>query len=244
MPLRDHFRSPVNDRHTWDALHAMWPGNIVRQLFDILPAGYVSAPGVHFGKDFEIDVSAFEVDEPPTSGPIADTSDGGVVTAEASSPTMILETDLSDQDEFEVRVYDAERGRQLVAAIEIVSPSNKDRPENRRAFVAKIAALLRKDICVSVVDLVTIRQFNLCADLLELIGGADSQLALTPPHLYAVTFRSRKRPKRLTLLDVWFYSMNVGQPLPTLPIWLTSDLRILLPLESGYEDTCRLLRIV
>ena len=243
MPLRDHFRSPVNDRHTWDALHAMWPGNIVRQLFDILPAGYVSAPGVHFGKDFEIEVSAFEVDEPPASGPVADTGDGGVATAEALSPSLILETALSDQDEFEVRVYDAERGRQLVAAIEIVSPSNKDRPENRRAFVAKIAALLRKDICVSVVDLVTIRQFNLYADLLELIGGADSQLARTPPHLYAVTLRSRKRPKRLTLLDVWFYPMTVGQPLPTLPIWLTSDLRILLPLESGYEETCRLLRI-
>src|SRR5262249_12118398 len=59
-------------------------------------------------------------------------------------------------------------------AIEIVSPSNKDRPESRRAFVARVAALLRRDISVSIVDLVTIRRFNLHADLLELIGG-------TPP---------------------------------------------------------------
>ena len=37
MPLRDHFRSPVNDKHTWDEVHGLWPGMIVRELFEILP---------------------------------------------------------------------------------------------------------------------------------------------------------------------------------------------------------------
>ena len=241
MPLRDHFRSPVNDKHTWDALHAMWPCTIVRQLFDILPAGYVAAPGVHFGKDVEIDVSTFEVDE--RAGAAASTGNGGVATVVSPEPTLTLEADLSEQDEFEVRVYDADRGRRLVAAIEFVSPSNKDRPENRGAFVAKVAALLQEDVCVSVVDLVTVRQFNLYADLLELIGGTDPQLGPTPPHLYAVTIRSRKRPAKRSLLDMWYYPMTVGQPLPTLPVWLNTDLRVLLPLEPGYEETCRLLHI-
>lgn len=205
MPLRDHFRPPVNDKHSWDSLHAMWPAMIVQQLFNILPPGYVAAPGVHFGKDVEIDVSA--------------------------------------QDEFEVRVYDVERARELVAAIEIVSPSNKDRPEHRRAFVAKVAALLQKEVCVGVVDLVTIRQFNLYADLLELIGLTDPELGPSPPNLYAVTIRSRKRPDRPSVLDMWYYPMPLGQPLPTLPIWLSPDIRVLLPLEASYEETCRLLHI-
>ncbi len=243
MPLRDHFRSPVNDKHTWDELHGGWPMMIVRQFFDILPAGYTAAPGVHLGKAFEIDVSAFEVDESPGIGPVTSPGDGGVATAAAPSPTLILETHLSEQDEFEVRVYDAERGRHLVAAIEIVSPSNKDRPENRRAFVTKVAALLQKDVCVSIVDLVTIRQFNLYADLLELIGGTDPQLGPSPPHLYSVTIRSRKRPDQRSFLDMWYYPMTLGQPLPTLPIWLDADLRVLLPLEPSYEETCRLLHI-
>jgi hypothetical protein len=243
MPLRDHFHSPVTDRHTWDSLHAMWPAMIVRQLFDVLPAGYVSAPSVHFGKDFEIDVSAFEVDEQSESGSRTDAGNGGVATVAPPEPTLTLEADLSEQDEFEVRVYDTEAGRQLVAAIEIVSPSNKDRPENRRAFVAKVAALLQKDVCVSVVDLVTVRQFNLYADLLELIGGTDPQLGATPPHLYSVTIRSRKRPEKRSLLDMWYYPMSVGQTLPTLPLWLSPDLRVLLPLETSYEETCRLLHI-
>jgi len=37
--------------------------------------------------------------------------------------------------------------------------------------------------------------------------------------------------------------MLLGQPLPTLPIWLSADKRVLLPLEPSYEETCRLLRI-
>lgn len=243
MPLRDHFRSPVNDKHTWDELHGGWPMMIVQQFFDILPPGYTAAPGVRLGMTFEIDVSAFEVDDSAGNGPITGSGDGGVATAAVPSPTLTLETDLSEQDEFEVRVYDAERGRQLVAAIEIVSPSNKDRPENRRAFVAKVAALLQKDVCVSIVDLVTIHQFNLYADLLELIAGTDPQLGPTPPHLYSVTIRSRKRPQKRSLLDMWYYPMTLGQPLPTLPIWLDADLRVLLPLEPSYEETCRLLHI-
>ena len=240
MPLRDHFHSPVTDRHTWDSLHAMWPAMIVQQLFHILPTGYVSAPGVHFGKDFEIDVSAFAVDERP-EGARADT--GGVATVAPPEPTLTLEADLSEQDEFEVRVYDTEAGRRLVAAIEIVGPSNKDRPENRRAFVAKVAALLQKDVCVSIVDLVTVRQSNLYADLLELVGGTDPKLGPTPPPLYSVTIRSRKRPEKRSLLDMWYYPMSLGQALPTLPIWLSAELRVLLPLEVSYEETCRLLHI-
>ncbi len=95
-----------------------------------------------------------------------------------------------------MRVYDVHHGRRLVAAIEIVSPSNKDRPESRRAFVAKAATLLQQDVCVSVVDLVTIRQFNLYGDLLALVGGSDPMLDPEPPALYAVTVRGRKRVGR------------------------------------------------
>ena len=58
MPLRDHFRSPVNDRHSWDELHGMWPAEIVRHLYGLLPPGYSAASRVHIGKGIEIVVSA------------------------------------------------------------------------------------------------------------------------------------------------------------------------------------------
>ena len=244
MPLRDHFRPPVEDRHSWDELHGMWPGEIVRQLYPILPEGYVAAPRVHLGTAFEIDVSTYQQDEParqeePRAG------HGGVTLAAWAppEPTLTLEAELPDQDEYEVRVYDARHGRRRVAAIEIVSPSNKDRPESRRAFVAKVAELLQRDVSVSIVDLVTIRQFNLYADLLELIRGSDPTLGAQPTGLYAVTVRGRKRSRKRSLIDTWFYPMTLGQPLPTVPIWLEIDLPVLLDLETSYEETCRLLRI-
>ena len=55
---------------------------------------------------------------------------------------------LGREDEYEVRIYDVERERRLVAAVEIVSPANKDRPEHRRVFVTKCAALLQQRVSV------------------------------------------------------------------------------------------------
>jgi hypothetical protein len=240
MPLRDHFRPPLDHKHSWDELHGQWPAMMVLKLSSILPDGYVAAPGIHLGTAFEIDVSAYERDE---ESPPPERSSGASGVATAPAPTFTLETELPDQDEYEVRVYDARRGRTLVAAIELVSPSNKDRPESRRAFVAKCAALLQKDVCVSIVDVVTVRQFNLYADLLALIDKTDPALGSDPPHLYAVTIRGRKRINKRPLLDTWFYPLTIGQPLPPLPIWLDGDRHVSLDLEASYEETCRVLRI-
>lgn len=240
MPLRDHFRSPVNDTHSWDEVHGGWPMEIVRDLTTILPAGFRASPKVHLGSAFEVDVGSYDLDSrdrdarpDPATGPAALTL----------APTLTVETDLSEQDEYEVRIYDTERGRRLVAAIEIVSPANKDRPNTRELFVGKVAALLQQGVCVSLVDLVTVRQANLYADLLKLLGRGDPALAPAPPNLYAVTLHTRKPRKHRALLDAWFYPMTVGQPLPSLPIWLTEDRHVVLPLESNYQETCRILGI-
>jgi hypothetical protein len=242
MPLRNHFDSPVADKHSWDELPGMWPSMMVRDLFTILPAGYAASPNVHLGPMFEIDVSTFEGDS-------ADESDNrsrerNVAVELAPSPTAILETDLAEYDEYEVKIYDDRYGRKLVAAIEIVSPANKDRPESRRAFASKVEALLHKQVCVSIVDLVVIPRFNLYAELLDLLEQEDPHFKPVSPDLYAVTLRNRRQErKRKSLLDVWFYPMPLGQFLPTLPIWLNPDERVLLPFESSYEGTCRLLHI-
>ena len=157
--------------------------------------------------------------------------------------TLTVVAELSEPDEYEVLIYDADRGRRLVAAIELVSPENKDRPGRREVFTGKVLGLMQQGVCVSIVDPVTIRQFNLCSDVLRVVGQTDSHLGAPPPETYAVTLRSRKQPKKQSLLDVWFYPMVVGQPLPTLPIWLTPELHVMLPLEPSYQETCRLLRI-
>jgi hypothetical protein len=67
MPLRDHFRPPVESRHPWDELHGGWPMVIVQQMFPLLPEAFDAAPNVHLGAEFEIDVSACEQDRPVES---------------------------------------------------------------------------------------------------------------------------------------------------------------------------------
>ncbi len=244
MPLRDHFRPPLDDRMPWDIFHGQWPAMIVISLNRRLPQRYVAGPQVHLGSSIEIDVGTFEDDESsdPASGGGAD--GGGVATAvwAPPRPTLAVATDLPAVDEYEVRVYDTRRGRRLVAAVEIVSPSNKDRPEHRRAFVAKCAALIQSRVCVAIVDVVTTRTSNLYGDLMGLFGLADPSLADGPPSLYAVSCRWARR-EDAWLLETWTHPLALGRPLPTLPLWLTADLAVPLELEPSYEETCRILRI-
>jgi Protein of unknown function (DUF4058) len=147
-----------------------------------------------------------------------------------------------EQYAYEVLIFDVARDRKLVAAIEIASPANKDRPESRQMFVAKCVNLLQKGVCVSMVDLVTIRHANLYTDLLALIGCSAPGFASDPPSIYAVTGRKRT-VERKTRLETWSHALAVGQPLPVLPIWLTESLAVSLDLDACYEETCRVLRI-
>jgi hypothetical protein len=222
---------------SWEELHGQWPAVIVQDLRRRLPPGFVAGPRVHAGSQVEIDVAAFEKDNVPAWQPTEE--NGGVATAvwAPATPNVAVETTLPDFDEYEVRIYDARRGRRLVAAIELVSPANKDRLEHRNVFVAKCAALLQKGVAVSIVDLVTVRQFNLYAELLAFIGHEDPTLGAEPPPLYAATCRWIEKDKR-TMLQAWSHVLALGNPLPTLPLWLGADLVMPLDLEVSYEKAC------
>ncbi|HEY1186088.1 MAG TPA: DUF4058 family protein [Gemmata sp.] len=237
MPMRDHFRPPLDDITSWEGLHGGWPMVIVQQLRNQLPDGYVAEPRVHIGAPVEIDVAAFEKDAPGAFTGSA--GRGGTATAvwAPAQPNLAVETTLPDADEYEVRVFDARRGRRLVAAIEIVSPANKDRPEHRNAFIGKCAQLLQKGVAVSVVDLVTVNRFNLYAEVLAFVGHSDPTLSDPPPDTYAASCRWVRREKR-TILEAWSHALTVGHALPTLPLWLTADRSVPLDLEKSYEQAC------
>lgn len=239
MPLRDHFHSPTLDIATWEEFHAMWPTDMVRQLKKLLPEGYVSAPRVHLGQTAEVDVAAFDQGNGFTQAQAADQG-GGVVTLPWAPPvpSVVVETELpDDDDEYQVRIYDAKRHRLLVATIEIVSPGNKDRPAKRSAFVNKCAGLLRSGVAVSIVDVVTERQSNLYAELMDLLGHPDPQFIASRPSIYAASIRWRPKNAR-ALLETWTHTLNIGSPLPILPLWLTESLVVPLDLEQSYEQAC------
>jgi hypothetical protein len=241
MPLRDHFHPPLTDAHSWDALHGGWPMMIVQSLFGKLPRGYIAGPQVHFSGSFEVDVGTFEKDDPDS--PAGGAGGVGVATWAPARPTVAVQADLPRVHDYEVRVYDMERGRTLVAVIEIVSPSNKGSPDRRLEFVGKCVSLLRQRVSVIIVDIVTSYHFNLYADLLAQLGERDPTLGDDPPATYAVACRWLKPKRKPGVLEAWSHPLFIGQALPVLPLWLSPTLAIKLELEQSYEDTCRVLYI-
>jgi hypothetical protein len=244
MPLRDHFRPPLDNLRHWEGLHGGWPMMIVANLRGKLPRRYFAEPWVHSGSSAEIDVATFEGEGERVLATGADNSNGGVATAvwAPPRPTLSVVTDLPAQDVYEVRVYDEKRHCRLVAAVEIVSPANKDRPEPRRAFVAKCAGLLRERVSVVIVDVVTTRTQNLYGELLDLLGQSDPGLSPEPPPLYAAACRVTRRENEW-LLETWAQPLSLGRPLPTVPLWLADNLAVPLELEESYEQSCGILNI-
>lgn len=242
MPLRDHFRPPLDELRHWEGFHATWPVMIVAQLRRELPKRYFAEPRVHSGASAEIDVTTYESER---DGDIhAAHENGGVATAVWAPPRakLAVTTDLPKQHVYEVLVYDEKHRCRLVAAVEIVSPGNKDRPEHRQAFVAKCVALLRAGVAVVIVDVVTTRHANLYADLLTALGQSDPSLGPEPPPIYGAACRLTKRQDEW-LLETWPHALSVGQPLPVLSLWLADNLAVPLDLEESYELGCQLLGI-
>src|SRR5437879_114392 len=87
-----------------------------------------------------------------------------------SPPTPVAVMPAIFPDDFEVQVFSNIAGPTLVAAIELVSPGNKDRNDTRRAFAVKCAAYLQRGIGLLIVDIVTSRHANLHDDLMALLG--------------------------------------------------------------------------
>lgn len=234
MPLRDHFSDPPVVPASWEELHAGWAGVMAFRLNTILPPEYRSGLKVHLGSPIEIDVEAFELNGADGSGPGND----GPLAWQAESPGLLLDTDELTPPEYEVRVYDRRRDRRLVAAVEIVSPGNKDRPDSRAAFVSKCHALLAQDVCVAIIDPVTERSANLYAELARRLGAAPP--ATAGAGIYAVCCRPYRDRFRV---ESWEHPLAVGAPLPTLPLWISEARYVPLELERTYEETCRGLRI-
>jgi hypothetical protein len=168
MPLRDHFHLPLRALCTWESFHSGWANEIMRQLNKTLPPGYAARPNVKLGVEIATDVGTLE-----QSGQARAEEGGGAATAvwAPPRPTSTAAVDGHRLDVFEVQVH-REGGLELVAAIELVSPRNKDRPTARRNLAAKCAAYLQAGVSVVVVDVVTERRENLYTALLE-------QLSLT-----------------------------------------------------------------
>jgi hypothetical protein len=239
MPLKNHFVPPLSVTHPWSGFHGAWAMTITQQLnAGVLPAPFYAIPTVELGGPVEIDVAAVE----EISGPLTAAKLPASEPWAPTKPAATLAIDFTGIDKVEVQVFYDEGSPRLAAAIELVSPKNKDRPSQRRVFAVKCANYLQQAASVVVVDVVTVRRKSLHAELLLTLDAANGAVWESPSDLYAVvyrTIRSEEQPG----VEIWTEALALGEPLPLVPLWLGVDISVPLDLEKSYLAACESLRM-
>lgn len=246
MPLLDHFHAPVIERRSWEGFHGMWAAAIVEALNrDVLAEEYFADMQVHVGSQVEVDVAT--LNEPAGGGPRQGGNGASTATAPRAAPAwappaapLVLPTVFPD--EIEVQVFATTAGATLVAAIELVSPGNKDRPEARRAFAAKCVAYLTRGIGLVVVDIVTNRLANLHNEVIGLLGQGEQFQMPRDTGTYAVAYRPSRQPGG-DQIELWPEPLEIGRPLPVLPLALRNAGVVPVDLEATYSEARRRSRL-
>lgn len=230
MPLLDHFHNPDRRRLAWTTMSQTWAVALMGWLNRRLPRDEFRAEiNLRLGRRIETDVAELEEPDRPAAG-----SRNGSVALLSDAPPAVLTLDASFPDELEVEIREEHDRARLVAVIELVSPSNKDRASEREAFMAKCVTYLKRGIGLVIVDVVTERHANLHNELMHAIGGENPQLMPDTP-IYVSGYRPvHRRGTHANEIEVWPYAAVVGQPVPAVPLGLRGGPVVLLDLEGTY----------
>jgi len=242
MPLLDHFHPPLSERRHWEAVHTRWASALADHLNEEwLPDRYFAEPQVSLGTQMQIDVATFEEAGDSAPGP---PGPNGAATATRTwtAPPATWTVPARFPDTFAVNVYQTETGPKLVGAIELVSPANKDRPETRGAFVAKCGGNVGQSVGVIMLDAVTVRRFNLHNELMQLLHCGPDVRFRDDVFLYAAAYRP-VRDDDDQRIEIWSTPLEIGMPLPTLPLFLGPNLVVPVDFEAAYTEACERLRL-
>lgn len=221
MPLHNW-----TDRMGWEGVHHSWLTELLRWIKSRLPAGYRayigSVPTIAVGGPTEKpDVS---VRQWPRE--LAPPADGAADSA--SEPDEEIAVATIDPS---AAVYVEREGR-LTAALELISPRNKDRPASRATYVARYVGYLLEGVNLLLVD---VHRRPLAFSFADEIAR---ELQITQPPLpapFAAGYRvGEPAATGGRLLAVWRRPLTAGDSLPTLPLPITVETAVPVDLEQTY----------
>ena len=222
MPLHDW-----SNERGWDSILQFWITELVHWLRPHLPSHYRAYLGLVPSVSLDLslgrpDVTVWEWTPPPPAS-----TNGGSAVQEPDQRTVAV-FDIDPQ--LAVHVF---RQGQLVAAIELVSPRNKERTESRTLYTNRYLGFLGQGVHLLLIDLLPRPQGFSFSDAI----AAASQFRQAPcPPPCAISYNVgglADPPGRF--LDIWRRSLTIGSPLPTLPLWLTGDQLVPVDLEFTYS---------
>jgi len=230
MPLHDWSQVPSGLFHHF---HQDWSVEITRSLNrGLLPKGLSALVEQRAGPK-ERDVLAIEeyASKRPSFG-----VEGGLATLEKPVTSIIRRTTKQIYATRANRIVIRHHLGRIVAVIEIVSPGNKDSRAALRDFVDKSIDFLQKGIHLLVVDLfppTTIDPFGIHKAIWDEILLEDFAFPDNKNRLLVSYDAGREK-------IAYIETVGVGDELPNMPIMLTSDFYIQVPLESTYQTAWQL----
>jgi hypothetical protein len=228
MPLHDWA-----ELSGWEGVHHLWITELLYWVKPRLPEGYRayigSVPTVAIGAPGgrpDVGVRAWPPDPPP-----AEANPAGGSQAEGSAgegPDVEVAVAAINPD---TALY-VETGGRLVAAVELISPRNKDRPDARAAYLARYLGYLHEGVHLLLVDVhPRPRGFSFADSIARELGM--NRPACPPP--YAVSYRvGEPAATGGRLLAIWQRTLAVGAPLPSLVLPLTVHAAVPVDLEQTY----------
>lgn len=221
---------PLHDWATtsgWEGMHLLWMTELLRHLKANLPEGFRAYLGSG---------PALAVGAPPARPDVAVRRQVG---ANSAASTSIPRPEPEPDVEVAVAALEqapalyVERDARLVAAVELVSPRNKDRPVARSTYLGRYVGYLLEGVHLLLVDVHPRPTGFSFADGLAAELQLRDQPSLPPP--VAVSYRvGEPAASGGRLLAVWRRPLAPATPLPAVPLPLTVDLAVQVDLDSTY----------
>ncbi len=215
MPLHDW-----TDDRGWDSVHQLWINALLYWLQDHLPQGYRAYLG---------SVPGLSIAEPVRRG-------RGREAEPMEEPAPDFQVVALMNPEPSPGIHVCFRGR-LVAAIELVSPRNKDRPSARDFYRNRYLGYVWSGVRLMLID---VHRRPLGFSFVQAVA-AELQCRLPgglPPHVISWNVGGSV-PEGGRFLDGWHRTLTVGEPLPTVPLALTATHSLPVDLESTYAEAAR-----
>ncbi len=226
------------DASTFHDFHTGWIVHLKESLnAGVLPSGYYAQAEQHIGRKIG-DVLALHASDPERVPLAPQPPEGGAVAVAEAPPRVSRTHVLSPSAKRRRRTLTVRHssGHRIIALVEILSPANKS-SDGVGEFVRKAEGAIRAGIHLLLVDLLPPGRHDpqgIHEILVEALEAQDDDQE--SPQGKPLTFASYAAgPTPVAYLE----PVAVGDPVPDMPLFLTPERYVSLPLSSTYAAAYR-----